>query len=124
VFFPRCVSERKSFYKNPISRAVGCVGGHLPFEDGVKNCKLFEPQASSCSLAIKNEQVAKQTGASSFVTLRARKVSPAAATKPRSEKRKAHRKMGFNMIKSEAFKTQHFVAFSETESHPEYSSYP
>ena len=49
----------KSIKQIPLSCAIGYAGGHLPFEDGVKNCGLFEPQASSRSLAIENEQVAE-----------------------------------------------------------------
>ena len=52
-------SANKSKKPIPLFCAVGYAGGYLPFENGVKNCRLFELQASSCNLAIENEQVAE-----------------------------------------------------------------
>lgn len=50
----------------PIIAPFGFAGGHLPLENGVKNCKLFEQQASSCNLAIESLAGRRVTGRSAI----------------------------------------------------------
>jgi len=76
----RCAGKQKNISLNPLSCAFGFAGGLLPHEDDVKNCKLFEPQASFCDLVIESEQVAEKAGAQLFLLrLSADKRRPAAA---------------------------------------------